>query len=181
MTRIAVVGLTGSGKTTLAGRLSQMLGLRHVELDALHWGPNWAMTPVEELRPRVQAALAGDDWVVDGNYSKLRDLVWGSADVLVWLDFPLLIVLARLFRRTLQRITKQENMWNADCYESWRGQFFSRDSLFLWALKSHRKHRKRYPILLQQPEFAHLKVFRLRSQRAVDRWLDSITQGEIDV
>jgi adenylate kinase family enzyme len=181
MTRIAIVGVAGSGKTTLAQRLSHRLGLHHIELDALFWGPGWSITPAEELRPRVEAALAGDDWVVDGNYNSLCDLIWTSADVLVWLDFPLWLVMLRLLRRTIRRIVTRENLWNTGCHETWRGQFWSRDSLFLYALTSQRKHRKRYPTLLRLPEYTHLKAFRLRSQRAVDDWLDNITQGEMDV
>ena len=66
--KIAVVGTTASGKTTLANVLADRYGVRHVELDALHWGPNWAECPAEEFRARVDAALADTGWVADGSY-----------------------------------------------------------------------------------------------------------------
>ena len=174
MTRIAVVGVTGSGKTTLAQLLSQELSLPHIELDALHWGANWTSILTAELRPRVQAALVAVDWVVDGNYGNLRDVIWAFADTLIWLDFPMPLIVWRLLRRTLRRIMTHENMWNANCYESWRTQFFSRESLFLYAPKSQRKHRNLYPTLFTRPEYAHLQVIRLYSPRAVDRWIWNI-------
>lgn len=58
--RISVVGVTGAGKTTLARRLSDLLDVPHVELDALHWEPNWTPAPVDVFRDRVTEATAGD-------------------------------------------------------------------------------------------------------------------------
>ncbi|MEW5719873.1 MAG: AAA family ATPase, partial [Chloroflexota bacterium] len=72
--RVAVVGTTGSGKTTLARELAHRLGYPHVELDALHWEPNWGEAPRDVFRARVDAALRGDCWVIDGNYGKARDI-----------------------------------------------------------------------------------------------------------
>jgi gluconate kinase len=65
--RIAITGPAGSGKTTLAAELAQTLGLRHVEIDALHHGPNWESCGPDVLRERVTAATEGDDWVTDWN------------------------------------------------------------------------------------------------------------------
>src|SRR5436853_4183216 len=95
--RLVVIGTSGSGKTPLAGEIARRLALPHVELDALHWEPNWTEAPLERFRQRVEAAILGDRWVVDGNYnSKVRDLVWSRAEVLVWLDYPLSLIMMRL-------------------------------------------------------------------------------------
>lgn len=171
--RIAVAGTSGSGKTTLARQLAQRLGCPHIEADALFWGPNWTKTPLDEFRARVDQATAGDCWTFDGNYSKVRDLSWGRADTLVWLDYPLLVVLWRLLRRTLRRCLGLETLWNGNCETFWK-HLFTRDSLFLWALQTHQRHRRQYPLLLQRPEFAHLAVIRLRSPRETAAWLASL-------
>src|SRR3989304_3271536 len=102
--RIAVVGTTGAGKTTLADQLAQRLGYPHVELDALHWGPNWTPAPDDVLRERLAGALSPDAWIVDGNYGKVRDIVWGRADTLVWLDYSLPVILRQLRRPAVRRI-----------------------------------------------------------------------------
>src|SRR5437867_3794784 len=92
--KIAVMGASCSGKTTLAKAVAGKLGVPHVELDALHWGPNWSEPTAEEFGARVGEAIAGDDWVVDGNYGgKLGDTVVSQADLIVWLDLPLRMVL----------------------------------------------------------------------------------------
>ncbi len=98
--RIAVIGTSGSGKTTTARTLAGRLRLLHVELDALHWDAGWSMAPLAVFRERVAQALAGDAWVVDGNYGKVRDLIWPRAELLVWLDYGLPIIFWRLLWRS---------------------------------------------------------------------------------
>lgn len=177
MQRIAVIGTTGSGKTVLAARLAERLGAPHIELDALNWGPNWVPFPREQFRQQVDMATRGARWVADGNYSEVRDIVWGRADTLVWLDHPFAVVFWRLLSRTARRVIAREELWNGN-RESWRGTLFSRDSLLVWLFKTHWSRRKRYAALLQTPTFAHLQVVRLRSPSEADRWLAGIRNTE---
>jgi adenylate kinase family enzyme len=166
-TKIAVVGTTCSGKTTVARRLAEHHRVPHVELDALHWGPNWTEPTAEDFRARVQDALIDSGWVADGGYyGKLGDLVLQRADLVVWLDPPLGTILLRLWTRTLDRIRTGDELWGGN-RETWRGAFLSRDSLFLWALKTHRGRRRRY-----EERLARFESVRLRSVRETDGWLD---------
>ena len=170
MQRIVVVGPTCSGKTSMARELGRRLELPHTELDALHWDPNWTEAPDEVFRERAARAVAGESWIVDGNYGAVRDLVWGRAELVVWLDYSLPLVLWRLSRRTLGRLVRRETLWNGN-RESWQTHFLTRDSLFLWLLKSYKSVRQRMLRLRAQPEYAHLEFVRLRSPRAAREWL----------
>jgi len=174
--RIVVVGTSGSGKTTMARRLADGLGVPHVELDSLHWGPGWTPSPTEEFRRQTARALAGEAWTVDGNYSKVRDVVWSRADTLVWLDYALPVVLWRVVSRTNLRIVKREELWHGN-RESFRTSFLSRDSIILWALTTYRRRHSEYPILFGRPEYSHLRVVRLRSVRQARRWLEETTRA----
>jgi adenylate kinase family enzyme len=168
--RIVVVGSTGSGKTTLARLLSRALGVPHIELDALHWGPRWTPVADETFRERVRDAVAPERWVSDGNYSVVRDLLWQRADTLLWLDYPLWLIYWRLAPRTLRRGLRRELLWGNNRERLWE-QFFSRDSLFLWVLQTYWRRRREFPALLRQPDYAHLRVVRLRTPRHTEAWL----------
>src|SRR5512133_2218443 len=83
--RVLIIGRTGSGKTTLARELSAILGVPHVELDSLYFGPDFSTVPLPVLRERTSTAISGEQWVTDGNKSAVRDLVWPRADTIIWL------------------------------------------------------------------------------------------------
>jgi adenylate kinase family enzyme len=51
--RVSVVGTSGCGKTTFARRLAQIIGCEFIELDAIHWLPNWKVPTIEVFHERV--------------------------------------------------------------------------------------------------------------------------------
>jgi adenylate kinase family enzyme len=167
VTRIAITGPSGSGKTTIAAELAQALGLRHVEIDALHHGPNWESCGVELLRERVTAATEGDDWVTDSTYrTMLGDLVVRRAELLVWLDLPTPLVMWRLLRRTHIRNRDKTELWNGNVEPGWRESI----GYLIWpAFKSSLKNRREFPSL-----YANVRVQRLRSDRDVRAFVQSI-------
>ncbi len=170
--RISVVGTSGSGKTTLARKISQHLKIPHVELDAIHNQPNWTEAPLEIFRQRVEEAVSGDSWVVDGNYSKVRDIVWNRADMVVWLDYLLPLIMKQIVSRTLKRVVTQEELWNGN-RENWV-IFFSKNSMPLWVLQTYKKNQKEYSMLLSKPEYSNLKVVHLLSPRTTQSWLSNL-------
>jgi adenylate kinase family enzyme len=172
--RIAINGISGSGKSTVARIAAERLGVRWIELDALHHGPNWSEPSAEEFRARVRAELEGSEgWVVDGGYrAKLGDLVLARADTFVWLDLPLAVCLRRLWRRTAHRIRDDVELWAGNT-ESWRTALVGRESLFVWTIRKHFDYRRSLPpIGAGNPE---LEFVHLRSQAEIDAWLESLS------
>jgi adenylate kinase family enzyme len=76
MLRVAVIGTSCSGKTTLARRIAGVKEIPHIELDAINWGANWTPLPLTEFRNAVSTEVARNEWVIDGNYRKLGDIIW---------------------------------------------------------------------------------------------------------
>jgi adenylate kinase family enzyme len=170
--RIVVIGTSGSGKTTMAGALARIFGCPHIELDALHWEPNWTEAELEVFRARADAATSGECWTSDGNYSQVRDIVWGRADTIVWLDYAFATVMYRLLTRTFRRIAGRQELWNGN-RESIRGFFFDKESLFVWVLRTHWSRRPRYRRLLRG-EYGGKRIVHLTSARQANRWLAAV-------
>lgn len=175
MRYIYIIGLPGAGKTTLGTCLAQHYCLPQIEIDALNWGPNWQAAAPEVLLERARTALqaAENGWVADGNYARVRPLLWEAADTIIWLDYPLLVILARLWRRTWQRVFRRIELWNGN-RETLRGALFSRDSLFYFVLRVYRQRRRTYSALFAERSNAHAEYLRFRSARELDHWLLSL-------
>ena len=173
--RIVVVGVTGSGKSMLAENLARKLGVDFIELDALNWKPGWVASGKEEFRAKVDAATRAPAWVLAGNYSEVRDITWLRAEVVIWLDFPFLLVFWRLWSRTWRRWWRRELLWGTN-FERLAPQFklWSKESLFYWQVYSYERQKRLYPQLLASPEYSHLKSFRFQRPGDMQAWLDSI-------
>jgi adenylate kinase family enzyme len=174
--RVSVVGTSGVGKSTLAASLAPVLGASLLELDSLQHQADWMPLPVEEFRARVAAAVAGERWVIDGNYSRVRDLVWARADTVIWLDLPRRTVMRRVIWRTLRRVGGRAELWNGN-RERWRN-FFALDkeeSIIIWAWQTHASNQARYEAAMADPAHAHLRFVRLRSPAEVRRFLRSVS------
>jgi adenylate kinase family enzyme len=173
--RLVVIGTTSSGKSTLAEELSKRANLDYVELDALYWEPNWKGVDDETLCAHVKAATCGERWVVAGNYSRVRNLIWPRAEALVWLDYPLWIVFWRLTFRTFKRWWDRELLWGTNRENLWTHfKLWSDESLFRWLFKTYWRRKREIPILLARPEHAHLHLIHLCSQKETDDWLNGL-------
>lgn len=175
--RVVIVGRTGSGKTTLGREVAAAMGVKHVELDSLYFGPGFSTAPLDLLRERTSEAIAGERWVTDGNKSAVRDLVWPRADTIIWLDYPWVVSLWRLARRARGRALSL----HASAIESGEEaglptQLLAAAKGVLTALRSHAGQRREYPRMFAAPENQHLAVARLRSPRATEHWLAMVVR-----
>jgi adenylate kinase family enzyme len=172
--RVVIIGSSCAGKTTFANKLAATIGAKHIELDALHWEPNWKEADGAVFRARVQAALDSDSWVVDGNYrEKIKDIVWPIADTLIWLDPSLTVVLRRFFLRSFRRSMSGELLWGHS-KETLRNNIFSKNSLLMWILSTHKKRTASYLKLLENPPTG-VAVFRLRSEKQVTEFFRQLS------
>ncbi len=160
-----MVGTSGSGKSTLARALAARLDVPHIELDSINHQADWQPLPKEELRARVDERTASGGWVVDGNYSAVRALVWARADTVVWFDLPRRTVMRRIVWRSVRRVVLRTELWNGN-RETWRN-LVARDpddSVIVWAWQRHGVYRTRYQAAAVDPAWQHLTFVRIRSR-----------------
>ena len=177
--RIVVIGTSSSGKSTLANRLASILNIPRVELDALHWEPNWVEASIEVFRQRVEQAIEPPSWVVDGNYGKVRDSIWRKAQIIIWLDYPFHVVFSRALFRTIKRAITRERLW-AGNQESTIRSFFSKQSILVWVIQTYSRRKREYPELFKLPEYGHLNIIHLRSQLEANDYLRKLQKEKSD-
>jgi adenylate kinase family enzyme len=172
--RVVVIGTSCSGKTTFAADLAEKLRCGHIELDQLYWLPDWRGRPKEEFRSLVSEVTLQDRWVVDGNYSVVRDITWLRATAIIWLDYSFPVVFGRALWRSIRRLITREELF-AGNRESFTKTFLSRDSILLWVLTTYHRRRRDYPVLFKAPKHAHLATYRLRTPVEGSRLLSRIS------
>jgi len=170
ISRILVYGVTGSGKTTLAREIAERTGLPWHAVDELTWLPGWVEVPADEQRRRVETICAGERWILDAAYSRWADVPLARAQLIVALDYPRWLSLARLLRRSLRRVVRREFACNGN-RETLR-KLLGPDSILRWHFQSFSRKRER--IRSWSASSPGPIVIRLRSPRETKRWLATL-------
>jgi adenylate kinase family enzyme len=159
-----IVGSGGAGKSTLARRIGSRLGLPVIHLDAMHWSAGWVETPAETWAERVAELVAGDAWVIDGNYGGTFDIRFRAADAIIFLDLPRWLCLWRVVRRWVRYRGRSRPDMAPGCPERLDLEFVR----WIWTYPARRR-----PALLERlaREGPDKDVYRLGSPRAVEEFV----------
>ncbi|QIG38207.1 toxin [Microbacterium sp. 4R-513] len=180
--RIRVVGVSGSGKSSLAAKVADVLDLPRLELDAVFWDADWTFRDLAEARGIVREFLAAHPhaWVVDGNWLSRLDgmLDPGSPDgpdTVVWLDHPRSVVMRRIIWRTLRRGILRQELWhgNRERPTSWV-RLDPDANIMVWSWTQYAPIRGGW----RERAEAGWPILRLSGQREVDAWLAQLTTGD---
>ncbi|MBX2811092.1 MAG: hypothetical protein KTR25_04760 [Myxococcales bacterium] len=172
--RVNVVGTSGSGKSTFAKRLAELLDAPCIEMDRLYHKPNWEESTSEELVASLNEALKPENWVLDGNYhSKSYQTKWARATCIIWLDMSFARTVTQAFGRAIERIRTKKELWpGTGNRETFRRTFLSRESILLWTLTSyHRVHARYTAVEQERGEFNHVRFVRLSGRQATEQFL----------
>jgi adenylate kinase family enzyme len=169
--RVAVMGSSGSGKSTFARALAAALGVPHTELDAVNFQADWVdlntHDPAEFVR-RVEAIVASDGWVTDGNYSTVRPTILRRATHVIWLDYDRSVIMPRVIRRSFIRALTKEELWpgtgNREMFRKWH----TKEHPIRWAWETFKKRRAGYEKMFADPLLQRLSLYRLRHPREAD-------------
>ncbi len=180
--RIHVIGNSCAGKSTIGRRLSQILKLPFVELDALNWQPNWrglnAVDPAEFER-RIRHATSGDEWIVAGSYTAFSQRVfWVRLQTVVWLDLPMPQLLLRAIRRSWRRWRSRELLWGTNYERFWPQLMIWRkeESLVWWIATQHQRKRRAMLGYICDPRWSHIRFVRLTSTTEIEEFVRRVEQ-----
>ncbi len=174
--RICVVGNSGCGKTYVAKRLAELLGVTYISNDWIYWGPDWTTAPLEQRLAEYDKATRAETWTFDGNIDGMINkgpVFLQRADTIIWLDLPRWRVFTQALGRSIKRVWTKEPMWHNNT-ESWRKTFFSRESILILTMKSYASRKQRNQSLFNDPAHARIRKLRLTRRKQVNTWLASV-------
>jgi len=165
MQRILVIGSPGAGKSTLSHELVARTGLPLFHLDKLFWLSGWIERDQDEGRAELAEVLAGERWIIDGNYGSTLPMRIARADTVVWLDYPTWRCLGRVFKRWWQYRGRARPDMTEGCPENLNLEFL----LYVLNFKSAWRHRNAAAL----GGFGG-QVLRFSDPRQAEEWLDQL-------
>lgn len=166
MKRVLVIGPGGSGKSTFARRLGQVLGLEVKHLDSFYWRTGWTKPSNEDWLKTVNELISGESWIIDGNYGGTLAQRTERCDTIIFLDMPRLLCVWRVTKRRLSYRNRSRPDMAEGCFEKLDREFIS----WVWNY-SHRSRPKVVKLLNENQ--ARKKIVWLRSNSDVEQFLKS--------
>lgn len=159
MQRILIIGSGGAGKSTLARQLGEKLTLPVVHLDCLYWYGDWQHVEKEVFDEKLENAMSGERWIIDGNYNRTLPGRLARCDAVLYLDYPTAVCLLGVIRRILRYRGRTRPDMGGECRERLDWEFLC------WVAGYRRKNRKKNLALLAESE-AEIHIFRSRKECA---------------
>ncbi|MCR8632164.1 DNA topology modulation protein [Paenibacillus radicis (ex Xue et al. 2023)] len=169
MKKIMLIGSGGSGKSSLARQLGNILGIKVYHLDAIFWKPGWVGTPKEEQRKVQEELISRENWIIDGNYGGTIDIRLQSADTIIFIDLSKWLCLYRVLKRRIQYHKKNRIDMAEGCEERLDLQFLK----WVWEYpekqkpkileKLHRLSQEKEIIILGSPKAARQFIEKMKS------------------
>lgn len=166
--KIAIIGYSGSGKSSLARALGDFYQLPVTHLDSLHFLSNWQERPTTDFQQLVAQILIQEQWIIEGNYGEAYyQERLDQADTIIMLLFPAYRAYFRVLKRYLTYRGKTRPDMAAGCPERLDWDF----TKWIWFGGRSKRHKKNYEHIAS---IYNDKVIILRSQRDIDSYLKQL-------
>lgn len=172
MKKVLVIGSGGAGKSTFARRLGATLGVAVIHLDSHYWKPGWVESQKAEWQETLEGLLAGDSWVMDGNYSDTLERRLDVCDTVIFLDLPRTVCLWRVLKRTFRHWHTSRPDGAEGCPEQFSPAFL----LWVW---NYPKRSRPKVIRRLEDNAGGKKIIRLRSRAEVEKFFAGVSAGRL--
>lgn len=140
MERVLILGCGGAGKSTLARQLGARTGLPVVHLDQGWWLPGWENPTEEAFDGWLEEVLAGERWIIDGNYKRTLEARLCQADTVLFLDYSTWTCMWGMVKRVLRYLGRTRPDMTEGCPERFDSEFIrwirdDRRTVRLWMLE----------------------------------------------
>lgn len=160
--RIAVIGISGSGKSTFAKKLAERTGLPLLHGDRLDWTENWGVRAKEELDAQHKDWIARPQWIIEGWIDPQRVERLNAADLVVDLALPGWLCATRVLARMLRGVRRIE--MPEGCVDKFQPHVL--DWVFF---------KRERPFIDDALRAANVRTYvQLKSRREAADWLDQI-------
>lgn len=166
--KIAIIGAPGTGKTTLANNLSQILNITATHIDGIHHLANWEIRDKDERDKIILEIASRDEWIIDGTYKSTLRKRLELADLIIWLDFSTISQIYGIISRYLKN-KNQEKPEIPGCKEKLDSVFFT------YVLKYNKE--KRINIVKNMEGIDTNKIVILKTRKQVNNWLKNIERS----
>lgn len=163
--KIAIVGAPGTGKTTLADKLSEILNIEATHIDGLHHLENWQIRDKSERDKMLLDVVKKDEWIIDGTYASTLKERFEKSDIIIWLDFSTFDEVKGIMERFIKNKGK-EKPEIPGCKEKMDWEFFS------YVLNYNKEKRNRIVEKLEGIDKNKVLIFKNRKQ--VNKWLGGL-------
>lgn len=170
MKKVIIIGSGGAGKSTLARKLGELLGIKVYHLDALYWKPGWEKTEHDVWKDTIAEILEKDEWIMDGNFGGTMEMRARGADSIIFLDYSTARCLYGIFKRRIMYHGKSRPDMTEGCPEKLDLEFIN------WVAQYKRKKAPAIIELLKQYQEQGKTIYHFTAPGETDAFIAELAK-----
>ena len=170
--KINIIGGMGTGKTTLANRISEELKIPVCYMDALNYGANWKVKNQKKRDKKILQKIKEPTWIMDGTYLSTLENRLKAGDLTIYLDYSTWAQLKGSVGRYLKNHGK-EKPEVPGCKDKMTLSFF------LWIFRWKRHNRKQIIELINKAD--KNKIVILKNRKQLRKWFKEMFDKEMEI